>query len=355
MTSRPDLTLCVINYNGKAYLEETLRAAVEQSDLFSRILLVDNGSDDGSVDLVKNEFPSVQLILRGENEGPAAARNRGWRRATTNRILFLDNDVALTRHCVQALTEALDSHSDAVTAMPTILYASDPETVQYDGAELHYLGHMILHYENLPRAKQEMSIRKIGSVVTSCFLVDRARWGNGDPFDESFFIYFEDHDFGIRVRLRGGEILSVRGAACFHREGTEGLSLRKTGRYTRRRVTLLIRNRWQIIARCYSARTLLFLSPLLFFYEFTLFLTVVARGWIVPWTLAVAWMIKHGNELFRRRRTVQQSRLLSDREIMRGGPIPLTEQMAGNRMERMAKSALNFVVQQYWNLVHRAI
>lgn len=355
MTREAPPTLCVINYNGEAYLEETLRAAKERADLFAEILLLDNHSNDGSVALVNRQFPEVRTVVLGENRGPSAARNRGWREAKTDRILFVDNDVVLSGRCVELLCEALDSHTGAVAAMPSVLYAGDPGTVQYDGAGVHYLGQMTLHGQNSPRAGQERAIRSIDSLVTACFLVDRGRWGDDDPFDENLFIYFEDHDFGIRIRLRGGEILSVPDAACLHREGTEGLSLRKTGKYTANRVKNVIRNRWQVIVRNYSARTLLLLAPALLLYEFSQLLMVIARGWLGPWVSSLWWMIANGGDLMRRRAAIQRSRVLPDREILGGGPIPLADQIASNRIARAARCTLDFLVQQYWRLVRRAI
>lgn len=355
MTGRQCITLCVTNYNGEAYLEETLSAAVERAGLFVEILLVDNGSDDGSLELVRRRFPAVRVVALGENRGASAARNRGWREAVSDRVLFLDNDVRLCGQCVERLSAALDAGKNAVAAMPSVLYANDPGIVQYDGAGCHYLGLMSIHNGNGKRANQDKRTRSIDSLITACFLADRTRWGDGDPFDENLFIYLEDHDFGMRIRLRGGEILSVPEASCLHREGTEGLSLRKTGRYTPVRLDNLIRNRWQIIAKNYSVRTLALFAPVFLVYELCQFSIVVARGWLGSWTSSVEWMIANRADLRERRAAVQGSRAVPDREFLEGGPIPFADQLAESGPARLARGALDAFSRLYWNLVRRAL
>lgn len=355
MTHRPDLTLCVINFNGEAYLEDTLRAAVERASHFLEILLIDNASTDGSVNLARRLFPAVRIVPLAENRGPSAARNRAWREAVTDRLLVLDNDVVLHGKCVEILSEALDANSRAVAAMPSVIYAADPEKVQYDGAGCHYLGLMTLHNQEANRAEQDRAVRKIDSLVTACFLADRSRWGGGDPFDENLFIYFEDHDFGMRIRIGGGEILSVPEAACLHREGTEGLSLRRTGRYTGRRVENVIRNRWQIVARNYSARSLLLLAPALLVYELSQLAAAAAKGWLRPWASSARWMAANRGALLRKRRAIQRGRAAPDRDFLRGDPIPFTGHLAKTPLERAAKGALDAFVRFYWALVRRAL
>ena len=209
-------SLCIINHNGENYLVETLESALGQGDGFKEILLVDDASQDGSLKIVRERFPSVKVIQLFENLGPAAARNAAFDRASGDRIVFVDNDVCMDVDCVDRLQQALDEHPRAVAAMPCVLFAHQQDVVQYTGGEAHFLGLMSLHDENRPVQLLATETRKIGSIVTACFLLDRRRWGRERPFDESFFIYLEDHDFGLRSRLLGHDILSVPSARCFH-------------------------------------------------------------------------------------------------------------------------------------------
>ncbi len=355
MNDHPRVALCIINYNGESYLDDTLRAAVDREDLFEEIVLVDNGSSDGSLSLVRESYPSVRIVTTGRNGGPSFARNHGWREMDSERILFIDNDVVLDGRCVEILLEALDERPGAVAAMPSVLYASYPDLVQYDGASCHYVGTMEVHHQKIRRAEQDRTVRSIGSIITACCLVDRTRWRGGDPFDENFFVYLEDHDFGMRIRMGGGDIISVPEAACLHKEGAAGLSLRKTGRYSPIRVTNLILNRWQIIGKNYSLKSILLFSPVFIVYELSLFATAIAKGWIPCWWEALTWMVRNSFALIRRRRAVQAARLVPDREILHGGPNPFTVQLTAGRAERAARKFLDIIVENYWKLIRRAL
>ncbi len=346
-------SLCIINHNGENYLVETLESALGQGDGFKEILLVDDASQDGSLKIVRERFPSVKVIQLFENLGPAAARNAAIDRASGDRIVFVDNDVCMDVDCVDRLQQALDEHPRAVAAMPCVLFAHQQDVVQYTGGEAHFLGLMSLHDENRPVQLLATETRKIGSIVTACFLLDRRRWGRERPFDESFFIYLEDHDFGLRSRLLGHDILSVPSARCFHREGTPGLSLRKTGRYSDKRLVCLIRNRWLIILKNYSLRSLLLLAPVFAVYELCQFLIVIKKGWLLPWMNAFTGVLKNAVVLMKRRQAIQRRRRRPDRELLTGGSIPFRQELTGSRLERLGRTGLERLCAFYWTIIAR--
>jgi GT2 family glycosyltransferase len=354
-TAPSSLSACVINRNGEAFLAETLDALLREGTRFSEVLLVDDASRDGSAALVRERFPSVRVIPLPENVGPAAARNAGYVQAAADRVLFLDNDVALVPGCVSRLMRALDDEPRAALAMPRVLYARDPGTIQYDGAGSHFIGIQSPENENRSAESVPAGTRRIRSLITACFLVDRKRWGVEPLFDPSFFIYLEDHDLGVRALLRGLEVLAVSGATCLHREGTEGLSLRRSGRYSPLRVRCLIRNRWLVILRDYSARSILLLFPAFALYEIAQVLACAWKGWLGIWGRSLLWLVSSSGRLRRERRRIQGARRRSDRDILSGGRLPLREEVAGGRVGRGARRALDGAVGLYWKLVSRAI
>ena len=344
------LTLCVVNYNGERYLDETLGAALAVTFKFEEIILIDNASDDGSLEIVSNRFPSVKTIQLESNGGPGAARNAGSKAATFSQILFVDNDVTLNPDCPDRLCHALDENRWAAIAMPRVLYAHDRDTIQCDGADGHFLGLMTLHNANLPNGEASDATREIGSVVTSCFLLDRDRWRGEDLFDEAFFFVYQDNFFGLRARSLGHRILSVPAAYCYNGGGTAGLS-GWPDQVSNRRIFLLIRNRWQIILKLYSARTLLLLLPMLAIYEMFQFSGALKKGWIREWSKAAFWIFSHPVAILRTRRVIQKTRTTPDRQILTGGPVPFTNRLATNSLERVAKMALDRITTAYWGLV----
>lgn len=348
-------SLCVINFNGKSVLPMALAAAYPLRHRFAEILVVDNGSSDGSPETAERDYPGIRLLRLPQNLGAGGARNVGLREAVSDAILFIDNDVSLTEVCIDKLMEAMQAHPRAGLAAAGVVYAHQRDTLQYHGAECHFLGAQTLLDEDKPVAEVDPAVRKVGSIVTCCFMADRRRLPAGEGFDESYFYMFEDHDFGARMRAFGVEVLGVPEARCYHGKGTEGLSIRQLGEYSSRRVYFLIRNRWLFIAKNFSTRTLFVLAPLFLFYESAQFLIAVKKGWLPEWWRSVMWMTNNMGAVLRERTRIQHRRSVPDREILVGGSLPFRRELTRGRVERLALGALDTIVTGYWRLASRLI
>lgn len=354
---RPDPrpTLCVINYNGKSVLPMALAAAYPLRDRFAEILVVDNGSTDGSPEAAERDYPGIRMRRLAANLGAGGARNVGLREASTDLILFIDNDVSLTAVCIDKLVDSMRGNPRAGLAAAAVIYAHQRDTMQYDGAECHFLGAQTLLDEDVPVVKVDPRVRRVGSIVTCCFLADRSRLPRDEFFDEAFFYMFEDHDYGVRVRALGAEVLSVPEAWCYHGKGTEGLSIRQLGEYSSKRVYYLIRNRWLFILKNFSARTLLVLTPLFVFYEAAQLVIVAKKGWFKEWGASVAWIASNFGKVMRERRRIQQRRVVPDRDILVGGSLPFRSELTVSAIERFARNVLDAVVRSYWKLAMRVL
>ncbi len=347
----PPTSLCIINHNGEGYLEETLGAATAIADSFREIILVDNASSDNSLKLTEQQFPGVTIVRLPDNRGPGKARNAGFQNALCDRILFIDNDVRLPLECAPLLNRALDENPQATIAMPSVIYEDDRKLVQYDGADSHFLGLMILHNENRPLEDPPPPMKPLSTLVSCAFLMDRGRWGDTLPFDDSFFMYFDDHEFGMHARVWGNGILAVPAARIYHREGSPNLSLRLMGSYMPIRIFNTIKNRWQIILKYFSLRTIVLLSPAFLLYELFQLAGVVKKGWLGHWLKAAGWILRHFPAVIRRRRFIQQHRRTPDRDILQGGPLPFARQLQQGALEKSAIAVLNSLLAAYWRLV----
>ena len=342
----PTLTVCVVNFQGAGFLAETLEAVGALRAHVGQVLVIDNASTDGSAELAARRS-DVELIRLPENRGPGVARNVGFRRAEHDLVLFVDNDVAPEPDCPGLLARELE-RLDASLAMPRILFADEPETVQYEGARAHFSG--LLAFENAGRSAAACPDRsyEIDSIVTACFLLDRGRWGARDPFDERFFYLLEDHDFGLRARIAGHRIVSVPRARCLHRSGTPGLSLRRIGRYADVRVENLLRNRWMILLKDYQARSLLVLAPALLAFEALQLAGAVKKGWLRHWCVSLGWLLRRLGPLLRERRAVQGARRLPDRRILSGGAHPFSDRLLSGRLEAAVVGGFDRAAQAWW-------
>jgi GT2 family glycosyltransferase len=345
----PELTVCIVNYDGEEHLPATLDAVAALGDVVSETILVDNASTDGSVALVEERAPGVRVVRLAENRGPGHARNAGLDAARHDRILLLDNDVRPAPDVPALLQRALDERPGVSVVVPRILYAHDPATIQFDGAGAHFLGMMTLLHAESPGADTPDDPVALDSLVTAAFLVDRARLGDL-RFDERLFMYLEDHHFGLRLRLRGHGLLAVPAARCLHGSGTPGMALRTTGSYHPLRVRGTITNRWHVLLELYELRTLLLLAPALACFELFQLAGCVAKGWLGHWVVAAAGMARQVPDILRARGREQAARRVPDGAFLAGGPVPFSAGLVDGGAERVARRVLQLVADSWWEL-----
>lgn len=346
-----DVSVCVINHQGAEYLAETLDTIERMEGPVGQVIVVDDASTDGS-DSIAAARAGVELVRLDRNRGPGVARNAGFEAAKHRHVLFLDNDVLPEPGCARTLTAEL-RRAGATIAVPRILYYERPEIIQYDGASAHFIGLMRFRNADRPAASESERTEDIQTLMTACFLLDRARWGDGPPFDELFFYLFEDHDFGLRARIAGHRVIVVPAARCLHRAGTPGLSLRREGDYTPVRLANLFRNRWLILARTYRLRTIALLVPPFVLFELFQLAGAVRKGWLGHWSASAGWMIRRSLEILRSRRRTQAGRIVGDGEILTGGPLPFSSRLLGDGIEARAGRVLDRFARGWWRVVSR--
>ena len=349
MTDRR-VSVGIVNHNGESYLMQTLHAVARLGPAVDDVLLIDSGSTDGGRALAREHFPQVRVIELGANLGPGAARNRAIREAAHDRVLLIDNDVEPQPGSVQALATALDGHANAILAMAAVLYEQAPDTVQYVGAVPHFLGTAALLHADTPVAQLDDVVRVVGSAITCCVMVDRARFGDRRWFDERLFLYLEDHEFGLRASLQGYDCLIVPKARCLHRAGTIGVSVRETGRFTPFRVRHTIRNRWLTVLMLYQPGTLLRFAPALAVFEVLQLLGAVRKGWIGHWLWAVGSTVRMLPHVLRVRRAMRTSRRRGDLEILSAGPFPFNPRWQRSALEGAAQRALDLIARLNWRV-----
>lgn len=346
-----ELTICVVSHNARERLASVLDALERLDGPVSETLLVDSGSTDGTTTWARSRWPRVRVLSLAGNRGPGAARNLGFERATHDLVLFVDDDVAPEPGCARALLEGLRS-TEATFAMPTVVYARDGRPVHHMGARAHFVGVVVPEGAGGRRPPPDGSrCRRTESLITACFLADRARWGRSPPFDEAFFLYQEDHDLGLRARALGHEIVWVPEALALHGRGTPGLSPRREGRHMPERVRLQVVNRWRVLLKNYEARTLVLLAPPLLLYELAQLLGALWLGAAGAWARAARDVLRSLPELRVRRQEVQRARRRPDRALLTGGRLPLEAGLRARRGIRVFASGLDRLLDGYWRLV----
>jgi hypothetical protein len=215
------VTVVVLNWNGWRDTVECIRSLQEVAHSALRILVVDNGSTDGSETTLRARFPDVPLLQTGDNLGFAGGNNAGIRRALADgadRVLLLNNDTRVEPGFLEPLLRAADAFPDAGMLCPKILLDDRPDVLWYAGASFHpWLGwgrHR--GYGRLDRGqfdRTEETERPTGCAL----LVTRALCERVGLLREDYFCYAEDLEWGMRARKAGFSILYVPASRVWHK------------------------------------------------------------------------------------------------------------------------------------------
>ena len=237
------ISIIVVNWNGRDFLRGCL-ASIRQTGggLVSEVIVVDNGSTDGSVAMVSEEFPEVRLIRSKENLGFARANNIGINAASGDWIALINSDIVVHAGCFQQLVAALESHREVGLVGPRIFGADG--RLQRTCRRLPTLWNTIcrvLAIDSLLRGWPLFSGREMRhwkhdeearvEVLSGCFLLARGeavREVGG--LDERFFFYAEDVDWCKRFDDANWGVMFAPTATATHFGG--GSSLEAPARYT---------------------------------------------------------------------------------------------------------------------------
>lgn len=201
----PDVTVIVVNYNGRHYLGECL-ASLEAQSLPRRrweAVLVDNGSTDGSAAYVRSAFPWVRVLPSPSNLGFARANNAAFRHARGRYLALLNNDTAADAGWLEALLDALEAEPAAAGAASKIVFRDRPDLINSAGLNLYSDGR---GGDRGFRQADDGRFDQPAEVFGACaagVLLRRELIEDVGGFDERFFVYYEDLDLAWRARLRG--------------------------------------------------------------------------------------------------------------------------------------------------------
>jgi GT2 family glycosyltransferase len=239
LVSTPLCTVIVVNWNGKHFLDDCLRSLQQQTMKDFDILLVDNGSRDGSVDFVAGRFPEVRLLPLTENVGYCKANNLGIQNAFARGaefVLLLNNDTTVASNFIEHMLRAVMASADIAAVCPKIFFADQPDLLWYAGADFSLWTSRSRHAgwreQDTGQFDQPRSITQ----ATGCAMLVRASAiRKVGMLNEKFWAYVEDVDWSIRFRNAGYRILYEPQARVWHRDG--GTSTANGSQYLRQYLT----------------------------------------------------------------------------------------------------------------------
>lgn len=216
------LSVVVVNWNSRADLEACLESLERQTHRDLEVVVVDNGSADGSAARVRERFPACKLLAETENLGFAEACNRGIDASTGPWVAMLNNDAVADERWAEALVRAAEAApADVGMLQSLMLFMHDPTTVNSTGIQLlrSGRGHDRLEgtkHERVGGEEVEIFCPTAGAAAYRRAMLDRIKLPEG-YFDRRHFMYFEDLDVGWRARLNGWSARLVPDSVVRHK------------------------------------------------------------------------------------------------------------------------------------------
>ena len=227
----PDLSVIIVNWNVRALLRRCLHSILARPHPCSlEVIVVDNGSTDGSAEMVRTEFPQAHLIANPDNRGFTAANNQGLTVARGRYVLLLNPDTEVVGDALETMVTFADAHSDVGVVGPQLLNPDGTvqssrrrfpslATALFESTWLQpYAPHRLLaRYYVLDRPDDE--VQDVDWVTGAALMARREAVEQVGPLDEGFFMYSEELDWCRRFRAAGWRVVYLPTARVIHHEG----------------------------------------------------------------------------------------------------------------------------------------
>jgi GT2 family glycosyltransferase len=314
----PLVSIVVLNYNGKYHLKTCLDSLLRTKYPNFEIILVDNGSTDGSVESVRQNYPMVRIVRLSKNIYAAGGLMAGALAAKGKYIAFLANDMEVDENWLMPLVEVLERIPWVAAA--DAKYRNFYERNRFDDAAA--AGRWIDYFgNNYTRGTREINYGQYDKLacefgVNTIFKRDIFFKVGG--FDTSFLFGYEDIDLGWRLYLTGYEVVYVPQSIIYHKGG--GSSREKEGapRAKPEFYYLIKRNRLIMLIKNYEVHNMLialFATAIEYILTATYFFLTKQKMYGVQIIRALIYVLKNLKKIMRKRALVQSLRVRKDKEI----------------------------------------
>lgn len=313
----PSVSLIVVNFNGRKLLKQCLQSLLATDYPDFEVVVVDNASTDGSLEEAERVFGSdsrVRFVRNIENVGHAEGCNNGARVTKGRYIVFLDSDTEFgAKDWLWELVRVMEGEKSVGLAQAKLVLAEDEGSLDYVCVGVDALGTWAATYGLREEAFKENF--EILAASSGCFIVRRDVFEEAGGFDSDYFIYDDDTDFSLRVRLLGYRVLLVPSAVVVHRGGVlRGLNSGTLYHSSKNRVRTALKN--------YELKNVWWRFSVLSFFTFVVSLGFVVLGKSDEAKATLRGLlssVKDFREIWKKRLRFQSKRRVKDSELVSKG------------------------------------
>lgn len=237
-------TVVIPNWNGRHLLPTCLAALQRQTCPSFETIVIDNGSTDGSVELIRESFPKVRVLVNQENLGFAAAANQAIRASDAKYVALLNSDTQVDHNWLDVLVEAAEADGKIGMCASKMLFADRPGVINSTGICLDLAGIAWDCRGGEADTASDCEVQEVFGPCGGAALYRREMLEEVGLFDQDFFAYLEDVDLAWRARRAGWRAVHVPAARVLHHHSATGVegSPFKSFHLGRNKVWLLVKN-----------------------------------------------------------------------------------------------------------------
>ena len=215
----PSVSVIILNFNGRQHLEACFQSLLDQQYAGPiEIIMVDNGSSDGSVELVRARFPQLRLIVNEQNTGFSPAVNQAARQAQGDYLALLNNDARAASDWIAQLVELAERRrGEGVACVASRVLGWDGEKIDFIVGSMNFHGFGAQPFFRMPAAALDAGEEPLLFANGGAMLVDRKVFLEIGGLDDDYFAYFEDVDLGWRLWVCGYQVVLNPKAVAYHR------------------------------------------------------------------------------------------------------------------------------------------
>ncbi|MBZ0220322.1 MAG: glycosyltransferase family 2 protein [Candidatus Methylomirabilis sp.] len=249
----PAVSFVIVNWNTKDLLRDCLESIRKTVRIPFETWVVDNGSSDGSVRMVRERFPEVKLIQNAENLGFARANNLALKRISGKYAVLLNSDTVLKENAIESLVDCMEMNPRAGVCGGSLL--NEDGSMQNSIANFPTLATELLNKSILRRLFPKRfpgkengaarGIQQVESIVGACMVVRKKAMEEAGLLDEDYFFFLEETDWCLRFREKGWDVLHNPAAEIYHLQGGSArkVPVRARTEYWRSRYIFFRKNR----------------------------------------------------------------------------------------------------------------